>query len=205
MEKLRARRKSGSGTHRRWSTSSRCMMAICPAGPPKLIKPSFSQKRNASPKLTPAGSDAGRVIGGAVNGGPGSGTAGPALAIVCFLVGSGPATAWQKYVQQLPPRVESCRVRAVLGRHPLVDGHALTVDHVDASGLPDCDVEALAPRVEPDRVWVNADRHTGDLLVAGEIDHDETAGVARDESTFRSRIEVQPVWTRRGDRDLRAR
>lgn len=31
------------------------MMAICPAGPPKLIKPSFSQKRKASQKVTGAG------------------------------------------------------------------------------------------------------------------------------------------------------
>src|SRR5258705_7166146 len=51
MEKLRARKKSGSGTQRFWSTSSRCMIAICPAGPPKLMKPSFSQKRKASAKL----------------------------------------------------------------------------------------------------------------------------------------------------------
>src|SRR5215831_13028417 len=28
------------------------MMAICPAGPPKLMKPSFSQNRRASEKLT---------------------------------------------------------------------------------------------------------------------------------------------------------
>src|SRR5215213_5021351 len=28
------------------------MMAICPAGPPNEMKPSFTQKRNASPKLT---------------------------------------------------------------------------------------------------------------------------------------------------------
>jgi hypothetical protein len=28
------------------------MIAICPVGPPKLMKPSFSQKRNASAKLT---------------------------------------------------------------------------------------------------------------------------------------------------------
>jgi len=27
------------------------MIAICPAGPPKLMKPSFSQKRSASAKL----------------------------------------------------------------------------------------------------------------------------------------------------------
>ena len=37
------------------------MIAICPAGPPKLMKPSFSQKRNASRNgtgsLTTAGTD----------------------------------------------------------------------------------------------------------------------------------------------------
>jgi hypothetical protein len=27
------------------------MIAICPAGPPKLMKPSFSQKRSASPNV----------------------------------------------------------------------------------------------------------------------------------------------------------
>ena len=32
---------------KRW-ISSVCMMAIWPAGPPKLMKPSFSQKRKAS-------------------------------------------------------------------------------------------------------------------------------------------------------------
>src|SRR2546422_8491219 len=34
------------------------MIAICPVGPPKLMKPSFSQKRNASAKLTGAGGEA---------------------------------------------------------------------------------------------------------------------------------------------------
>src|SRR6059036_732264 len=34
------------------------MIAICPVGPPKLMKPSFSQKRNASAKLTGAGGGA---------------------------------------------------------------------------------------------------------------------------------------------------
>jgi hypothetical protein len=28
------------------------MIAICPVGPPKLMKPSFSQKRKASPTET---------------------------------------------------------------------------------------------------------------------------------------------------------
>jgi hypothetical protein len=31
------------------------MIEICPAGPPKLMKPSFSQKTKASQKLTGAG------------------------------------------------------------------------------------------------------------------------------------------------------
>src|SRR5437660_4187016 len=48
MEKVSARRNSGSGTHRFSSTSTRCMIAIWPAGPPKLMKPSLSQKRSAS-------------------------------------------------------------------------------------------------------------------------------------------------------------
>ena len=48
MQKLSACKKRASEIHRRFSTSSACMMAICPAGPPKLIKPSLSQKRNAS-------------------------------------------------------------------------------------------------------------------------------------------------------------
>src|SRR5262249_3159855 len=34
------------------STRSRCMIAIWPAGPPKLMKPSFTQYRNASQKPT---------------------------------------------------------------------------------------------------------------------------------------------------------
>src|SRR6266700_4066478 len=48
MQKLSARRNSSSATHFFCSTSSRCMMAICPAGPPKLMNPSFSQNRRAS-------------------------------------------------------------------------------------------------------------------------------------------------------------
>jgi len=31
------------------------MIAICPAGPPKLMKPSLSQKRRASPRVGVAG------------------------------------------------------------------------------------------------------------------------------------------------------
>src|SRR5262245_41871606 len=48
MQTLSACMKERSSTQRRDSTTSRCMIAICPAGPPKEMKPSFSQKRNAS-------------------------------------------------------------------------------------------------------------------------------------------------------------
>src|SRR6476660_7179771 len=48
MQKLRACRNRRSEIQRRRSTSSSCMIAICPAGPPKLMQPSFSQKRKAS-------------------------------------------------------------------------------------------------------------------------------------------------------------
>src|SRR5688500_3219211 len=48
MQKFSACRKRLSLIHFRFSTSSLCMMAICPVGPPKLMKPSLSQKRKAS-------------------------------------------------------------------------------------------------------------------------------------------------------------
>src|SRR5204862_6796545 len=51
MQKLSACRKRLSSIHFFSSTTTRCMIAICPAGPPKLMKPSLSQKRNASAKL----------------------------------------------------------------------------------------------------------------------------------------------------------
>src|SRR6185295_19338935 len=51
MQKLSACRKRGSSIQRFSSTSMRCIIAICPAGPPKLMQPIFSQTRNASPKL----------------------------------------------------------------------------------------------------------------------------------------------------------
>jgi hypothetical protein len=52
MQKLSARKNWPSGTQRFRSTSSRCMIAICPAGPPKLMKPSLTQNRVASPNPT---------------------------------------------------------------------------------------------------------------------------------------------------------
>ena len=48
MQKLSACKKRRSEIQRRRSTSSSCMIAIWPAGPPKLIQPSFSQNQNAS-------------------------------------------------------------------------------------------------------------------------------------------------------------
>src|SRR5438067_12324043 len=50
MQKLSAWRKRCSSIHFFSSTITRCMIAICPAGPPKLMKPSFTQKANASAK-----------------------------------------------------------------------------------------------------------------------------------------------------------
>jgi hypothetical protein len=41
-----------SETQRFLSTSSRCMIAIWPAGPPKLMNPNFTQNQNASQNPT---------------------------------------------------------------------------------------------------------------------------------------------------------
>ena len=51
MQKFNACRKRASSTHFLSSTTTRCINAICPAGPPKLMQPIFSQTRKASPKL----------------------------------------------------------------------------------------------------------------------------------------------------------
>ena len=59
MQKLSACRNRRSPIHLRRSTSSSCMIAIWPAGPPKLIIPSFSQNRNASASLGMCGADSG--------------------------------------------------------------------------------------------------------------------------------------------------
>src|SRR5207237_6092293 len=50
MQKFSAWRKCVSPTHFFFSTSSVCIIAIWPVGPPKEMKPSFSQKRKASAK-----------------------------------------------------------------------------------------------------------------------------------------------------------
>src|SRR5262249_39368262 len=51
MQKLSACRKRGSSIHFFSSIMTRCIIAICPAGPPKLMQPIFSQTRKNSPKL----------------------------------------------------------------------------------------------------------------------------------------------------------
>ena len=51
MQKLSACRNRRSVIQRRRSTSSSCMIAIWPAGPPKLMHPSLSQNRSASRSL----------------------------------------------------------------------------------------------------------------------------------------------------------
>src|SRR5687768_1604587 len=51
MQKLSACRKRGSSIHFFSSTSMRCIMAIWPAGPPKLMQPIFSQSQKASAKV----------------------------------------------------------------------------------------------------------------------------------------------------------
>src|SRR5678815_5585522 len=63
MQKLSACRKRFSEIQRRRSTSSWCISAICPAGPPKLRKPSFSHQTRASPKLGTAGRGVSLIAG----------------------------------------------------------------------------------------------------------------------------------------------
>src|SRR6266480_4540548 len=51
MQKFNACKKRDWLIHFFFSTSSDCIIAICPVGPPKEMNPSLSQNRNASPKL----------------------------------------------------------------------------------------------------------------------------------------------------------
>src|SRR5204862_1181043 len=51
MQKLSACRNRDWLTHFFFSTSSVCMIAIWPVGPPNEINPSFNQNLNASPKV----------------------------------------------------------------------------------------------------------------------------------------------------------
>src|SRR5512145_1614049 len=68
MQKLRAERKRGSSIQPFSSTSTRCMRAICPAGPPKLSTPILAHTRSDSPKEGAAAvsSAAGAAAGGLV-------------------------------------------------------------------------------------------------------------------------------------------
>ena len=52
MQKFNVLRYWPSEIQRFLSTSSLCMIAICPAGPPKLMNPSLTQNQNASQKPT---------------------------------------------------------------------------------------------------------------------------------------------------------
>src|SRR3712207_5132839 len=52
MQKFSVLRYCPSETHRFSSTSSRCMIAIWPAGPPKFMNPSFTQNQKASQNPT---------------------------------------------------------------------------------------------------------------------------------------------------------
>src|SRR5450755_3872781 len=51
MQKLSACRNRASSTHFFSSTTTRCIRAICAAGPPKLMQPILSQTLKASPKV----------------------------------------------------------------------------------------------------------------------------------------------------------
>src|SRR5882762_8472651 len=200
MEKLRARRKSGSGTQRFWSTSSRCMIAICPAGPPKLMKPSFSQKRNASPKLTHCPPSS---AGDALRRRSGAGAAVSLSAIIDFFIHRDSTTTGKKHVQPLPAYIEGGRVSACLGGRPLLQQHTLTVKHIEQAGLANRNVQELARRVEPESIRLAADRQAGYLFILGEVDYHNRTGIAGDERSIPACIEVQSMRTSAGHRDLR--
>src|SRR2546423_8265395 len=51
MQKFNACRKRGSSIHFFSSTSMRCIMAIWPAGPPKLMQPILNHSQKASPNV----------------------------------------------------------------------------------------------------------------------------------------------------------
>src|SRR5205823_10613985 len=51
MQKFSACKKRGSSIHFFSSTSMRCIMAIWPAGPPKLMQPILSHSQKASPNV----------------------------------------------------------------------------------------------------------------------------------------------------------
>src|SRR5947209_2581749 len=61
MQKFSACRKRGSSIHFFSSTSMRCIMAICPAGPPKLMQPILHHSQKASPNVGAASVPMGAV------------------------------------------------------------------------------------------------------------------------------------------------
>src|SRR5438876_9149944 len=180
------------------------MIAICPAGPPKLMKPSLSQKRNASAKLTGCRTpSAGGVVGCVPSDRSGAGAPVPPSAIIAFFVHRGAAASGEKHVEPLPTCVERSCVRALLGGHPLLEQHVLTVNHVDRSGLPDRHVQELASGIEPGGIRFAADWQAGYLLILCQIQRHDHARVAGDEPTLAAGIEVQTVRTSPRHRDLR--
>src|SRR4029079_9284163 len=62
MQKFSACRKRGSSIHFFSSTRTRCISAICPAGPPNDRQPILNQTLNASLKFGPSGADAALVM-----------------------------------------------------------------------------------------------------------------------------------------------
>src|SRR3954452_24424486 len=61
MQKLSACKKRGSSIHFFSSTSMRCIMAIWPAGPPKLMQPILNHSQKASPNVGAASVPMGAV------------------------------------------------------------------------------------------------------------------------------------------------
>src|SRR5204863_268594 len=115
-----------------------------------------------------------------------------------------PTASWKKHIQPLPTCVECSCVRALLGGHPLLEQHVLTVNHIDRSRLPNRYVQELALGIEPDGIRFAADRQTGYLLILGQVQHHKHTRVAGDERTLAAGIKVQTVRTSRRYPDLRS-
>jgi hypothetical protein len=121
-----------------------------------------------------------------------------------FFVHRRPTASWEKHIQPLPTCVECSCVRALLGGHPLLEEHMLTVNHIDRSGLPDRHVQELAVGIEPGGIRFAADWQAGYLLILREIQPHDHARVAGDERTLAACIKVQTVRTSCGYPDLRS-
>src|SRR5262245_66152661 len=102
------------------------MIAIWPAGPPKLMNPSFSQKREASVKLTrSAGSPSGTTTDA------GGTTAECMSALGQFVVDRGTAAAREEHIEPLPIDIEGSGMGALLGPDPFGQSHRAAVDDVN--------------------------------------------------------------------------